>query len=96
MLPVKSSKLTAGLVSDELMLAIVKKELERHRGKSWILDGFPRTLEQGKLLSAELGKAGRPLNMVMHLNVPDSVIMSRIAGEWRAGREERTERALAA
>ncbi|EJT50742.1 adenylate kinase [Trichosporon asahii var. asahii CBS 2479] len=73
---------SGGLVSDELMLEIVKKELERHRGKSWILDGFPRTLEQGKLLSAELGKAGRPLNMVVHLNVPDSVIMSRIAARW--------------
>lgn len=64
------------------MLEIVKKELERHRGKSWILDGFPRTLEQGKLLSETLNKAGRPLNMVVHLNVPDSVIMSRIAGEY--------------
>lgn len=66
------------------MLEIVKTELERHRGKSWILDGFPRTLEQGKLLSAELGRAGKPLNMIVHLNVPDATIMSRIAGEWAA------------
>jgi adenylate kinase len=61
--------------------------------QSWIIDGFPRTLHQGELLDqvleAEVGHSSprstdmqdRPLNMIVHLNVPDSVIMARIAGK---------------
>ncbi|RSH83777.1 hypothetical protein EHS25_005392 [Saitozyma podzolica] len=60
-----------GLVSDELMLEI-----------SWIVDGFPRTLHQGELLDTVLAEEGRPLNMIVHLNVPDSVIMARISARW--------------
>ncbi|WVQ74103.1 hypothetical protein IAR50_003690 [Cryptococcus sp. DSM 104548] len=71
-----------GLVSDELMLEIVKAELDRLKGKSFILDGFPRTLHQGQLLDNVLNQENRPLNMVVHLNVPDSVIMARIAARW--------------
>ncbi|KAI9638692.1 adenylate kinase [Dioszegia hungarica] len=73
---------TGGLVSDELMLEIVKTELDRLRGRSWIIDGFPRTLHQGKLLDDVLNEEGRPLNMIVHLNVPDSVIMARISARW--------------
>ncbi|KAK8846862.1 hypothetical protein IAR55_005952 [Kwoniella newhampshirensis] len=73
---------TGGLVSDELMLEIVKAELDRLRGKSWIVDGFPRTLHQGELLDKVLNEENRPLNMIVHLNVPDSVIMARISARW--------------
>ncbi|ODN80374.1 hypothetical protein, variant 1 [Cryptococcus amylolentus CBS 6039] len=73
---------SGGLVSDELMLEIVKAELDRLKGKSFILDGFPRTLHQGQLLDNVLNQENRPLNMVVHLNVPDSVIMARIAARW--------------
>ncbi|WWD22173.1 hypothetical protein CI109_106664 [Kwoniella shandongensis] len=73
---------TGGLVSDELMLEIVKTELDRLRGKSWIVDGFPRTLHQGELLDRVLNQENRPLNMIVHLNVPDSVIMARISARW--------------
>jgi adenylate kinase family enzyme len=57
------------LVPDELMLDVVKAELDRLKGKvscssskiearadsqSWIIDGFPRTLHQGELLDQVL------------------------------------------
>ncbi|WVF69882.1 hypothetical protein IAT40_004665 [Kwoniella sp. CBS 6097] len=73
---------SGGLVSDELMLEIIKAELDRLHGKSWIIDGFPRTLHQGELLDKVLNEENRPLNMIVHLNVPDSVIMARIAARW--------------
>jgi adenylate kinase family enzyme len=56
----------SGLVPDELMLDVVKAELDRLKGKvsfvcraiadsqSWIIDGFPRTLHQGELLDQVL------------------------------------------
>ncbi|TXT06133.1 hypothetical protein VHUM_03606 [Vanrija humicola] len=73
---------TGGLVSDELMLEMVVAELEHHHGQSWIIDGFPRTLKQGQLLNDVLQKQRRPFNMVVNLNVPDAVIMQRIAARW--------------
>ncbi|OCF38482.1 adenylate kinase [Kwoniella heveanensis CBS 569] len=73
---------SGGLVSDELMLEIIKAELDRLHGKVWIIDGFPRTLHQGELLDKVLNEENRPLNMIVHLNVPDSVIMARIAARW--------------
>ncbi|EIW68778.1 hypothetical protein TREMEDRAFT_16760, partial [Tremella mesenterica DSM 1558] len=73
---------SGGLVPDELMLEIIKAELDRLRGKSWIMDGFPRTLHQGELLDSVLNQEGRPLNMIVHLNVPDQVIMARIEARW--------------
>ncbi|KAL1409783.1 Adenylate kinase 2 [Vanrija albida] len=73
---------TGGLVSDELMLEMVIAELEHHHGQSWIIDGFPRTLKQGQLLNEVLQKQRRPFNMVVNLNVPDAVIMQRIAARW--------------
>ncbi|WWD00424.1 hypothetical protein V866_007337 [Kwoniella sp. B9012] len=73
---------SGGLVSDELMLEIVKTELDRLHGRSWIVDGFPRTLHQGELLDSVLNQENRPLNMIVHLNVPDSVIMARISARW--------------
>ncbi|WVQ97926.1 hypothetical protein IAU59_005045 [Kwoniella sp. CBS 9459] len=73
---------SGGLVSDELMLEIIKSELDRLHGRSWIIDGFPRTLHQGELLDKVLNEENRPLNMIVHLNVPDSVIMARIAARW--------------
>ncbi|BEJ18261.1 hypothetical protein CspHIS471_0705380 [Cutaneotrichosporon sp. HIS471] len=71
-----------GLVPDALMVELVRKELDRHVGESWILDGFPRTLKQGRMLNDVLTSEGRPLNLVVNLNVPDSIILARIQARW--------------
>ncbi|KAI5450550.1 Adenylate kinase 2 [Naganishia albida] len=73
---------SGGLVSDELMLEIIQTELDKLHGESWILDGFPRTLRQAGLLDSALNEQGRPLNMIIHLAVPDAVIMKRISARW--------------
>jgi len=71
-----------GLLPDELMLKIVSSKLDTLRNKHWILDGFPRTVGQGKLLDAHLRKQGTPLNLVINLDVPDEVILARISDRW--------------
>lgn len=38
------------LVSDEIMIDIIKNKLAKIKGESFILDGFPRTLNQAKIL----------------------------------------------
>ncbi|KAH9966781.1 ADK-domain-containing protein [Russula dissimulans] len=71
-----------GLLPDELMLEIVSSKLDALRNKHWVLDGFPRTVGQGKLLDAHLRKQGTPLNLVVNLDVPDEVILARISDRW--------------
>ncbi|KAI6103373.1 ADK-domain-containing protein [Pisolithus sp. B1] len=43
-----------GLVPDEIMLQVAAGRLDALHNRHWILDGFPRTLNQGKLLDAHL------------------------------------------
>ncbi|KAJ7172419.1 ADK-domain-containing protein [Mycena filopes] len=70
------------LLPDDVMLKIVASKLDLLRNKHWILDGFPRTVGQGQLLDAHLKKQGTPLSLVVNLDVPDEVILSRISDRW--------------
>ncbi|KAJ6547623.1 adenylate kinase [Mycena capillaripes] len=70
------------LLPDDVMLKIVASKLDHLRNKHWILDGFPRTVGQGSLLDAHLKKQGTPLSLVVNLDVPDEVILSRISDRW--------------
>jgi len=71
-----------GLVPDAMMLEIVTSKLDGLQNKHWILDGFPRTLLQGEMLDAHLKKRNTPLTLVVNLDVPDEVILSRISDRW--------------
>jgi adenylate kinase len=70
------------LVPDDLMLKVVTSELDALHDKHWILDGFPRTLGQGKLLDTHLEGRNIPLTLVVNLDVPDEVILGRISDRW--------------
>lgn len=71
---------SGGLISDEMMNAIVAERLGQKDVESgFILDGFPRTLEQARELDALFeGNDGPPL-YVFYLSVPDEVIVGRVA-----------------
>jgi nucleoside-triphosphate--adenylate kinase len=71
-----------GLVPDDLMLKVVTSKLDALHNRHWILDGFPRTLGQGKLLDTHLEGHSIPLTLVVNLDVPDEVILSRISDRW--------------
>lgn len=65
------------LVSDEIMIALVKERLKQddcHRG--FLLDGFPRTIPQADALKM----AGIELDHVIEIAVPDEEIVRRISG----------------
>jgi adenylate kinase len=71
---------SGGLVPDETVNRMVAERIEEPDcAKGFILDGFPRTVNQARLLSGLLSAKGlRPA--VVHLNVDYNVIVARIAG----------------
>lgn len=73
---------SGGLLPDDVMLKVVSSKIDLLHNKHWILDGFPRTLGQGKLFDDHLKKQGTPLSLIVNLDVPDDVILSRISDRW--------------
>ena len=75
------------LVPDALVIALIKERLAMSdcRDKGFLLDGFPRTVEQAKALDELLVAIELPLTNVVELVVPDDVLLARIEGRAAAG-----------
>jgi adenylate kinase len=69
------------LVSDEIVLAMIRERLaEADAGRGFILDGFPRNLAQAQALYALLREMGKPLDAVIVMEVDSAELVRRIAG----------------
>jgi len=69
------------LVPDSTIIGIIKDRLAQSDCKSgFILDGFPRTLPQAEALKELMNDMNIALDKVISLNVPDELIVGRIAG----------------
>lgn len=80
-LMVKEYMVKGMLVPDELTVQIVTERLAREDCKNgFILDGFPRTVQQASSLDGLLEKMNAKLDMVINLFLDDSRIISRILG----------------
>ena len=77
------------LVSDQLVLEIVKKNLDKDN-KGWILDGYPRNLSQVDSLNHVLVNINQPLQIVFYLDIPDEVLIKRLLMRGRKDDNEET------
>jgi adenylate kinase len=69
------------LVPDDLIVDLVAERLkEKDCARGFILDGFPRTIPQAQSLDEILKKMGIALNGVLSVQVPQKVIVERLAG----------------
>ena len=67
------------LVSDELMIRLIRSRLSRgDTTPGFVLDGFPRTLAQAEALDAMLREIGKELDAVIVLEVADAVVTERM------------------
>jgi adenylate kinase len=68
-----------GLVGDEIMIGIVDERLSAPDAstRGYILDGFPRTIEQADALDAIADC--KPIDVVLDLNVPREIVLERIS-----------------
>ena len=77
------------LVPDELTINIVKDRLTWEDTKNGvILDGFPRTKAQAEALDKILQEAGKKVDIVPELIVPDQVIIDRILNRATCSNKE--------
>jgi adenylate kinase len=66
-----------GLVSDDLIIALVKDRLTQPDcSNGFLFDGFPRTLPQAEAMKT----AGVKIDVVLEIDVPDSAIIERMSG----------------
>ena len=71
------------LVPDEVTNGIVKERLAQDDTKNgFLLDGFPRTLDQAKALDEMLADLGKKIDAVIDINVPEEVLVERLTGRY--------------
>ncbi|HCO18111.1 MAG TPA: adenylate kinase [Tissierellales bacterium] len=69
------------LVPDELVVSIVKDRLLKDDcAKGFLLDGFPRTVNQAESLDSELSKMGIELDRVININANAEILIERAVG----------------
>ena len=74
---------SGGLVSDEIVIGIIADRIKQPDCVSgFILDGFPRTLEQAKALDSLLAKNGEAVSLIIEFAVDMAILEERICGRW--------------
>ncbi|UTH00361.1 adenylate kinase [Macrococcoides canis] len=69
------------LVPDEVTIGIVRERLlEEDAKRGFLLDGFPRTVEQAVALNDMLAEAGRKIEAVVNIDVQEEELMNRLTG----------------
>lgn len=68
------------LVPDSVVNDMVRSRLQESDCEGFILDGFPRTLEQAQVLEEILKDVSRPIDIAVNLVVADDVIIERATG----------------
>ncbi|KAH8422972.1 adenylate kinase ADK1 [Aspergillus melleus] len=71
-----------GLVSDEIMVNMIKSELDNNTEckNGFILDGFPRTVAQAERLDDMLAIRQQKLQHAVELQIDDALLVARITG----------------
>ena len=68
------------LVPDDIMREVVKQALDSEAAKDGVIfDGFPRTLQQAKMLEELLSEKGAHIDLIIELDVSDDVIIERLS-----------------
>jgi adenylate kinase len=80
-----------GYVPDETMIGIIRNRLgEPDTAEGFVLDGFPRTIEQAEALDALLLKLGKGFDHVLYLRVDTPELVKRLAGRMTCPVDQKT------
>eukprot|EP00754_Rhynchopus_humris_P044575 Rhum_TRINITY_DN4255_c0_g1::Rhum_TRINITY_DN4255_c0_g1_i1::g.13568::m.13568/K00939/adk, AK; adenylate kinase len=79
----KDAMTSGALVTDDIVTQIVADAMDAPECKQgFVLDGFPRTDNQAKILDEMLAKKGQTIDKVVSITVPDEKLVERLSGRW--------------
>lgn len=71
------------LVPDEVIIGMIEERIDAPDAKTgYVLDGYPRTLEQARALETALGKQGQTIDRVLNIQVSNQELVQRLGGRW--------------
>ncbi len=73
------------LVTDEIVIGLIREKLEQGAEGGFIFDGFPRTLAQADALGELLDSTGETLDAVIAMEVNDDALVARITARSTCG-----------
>tara|TARA_R110000787_G_scaffold134206_1_gene246587 strand:- start:381 stop:1034 length:654 start_codon:yes stop_codon:yes gene_type:complete len=73
------------LVTDEIVISLIREKLTGAAGGGFIFDGFPRTLAQADALAGLMSEVGQTLDAVIEMQVDDAELVARITGRYTCG-----------
>lgn len=73
------------LVTDEIVIGLIREKLETVKASGFIFDGFPRTLAQADALGELLEAEGQTLDAVIEMRVDDAALVARIVARSTCG-----------
>lgn len=73
------------LVTDEIVIGLIREKLQGDKKGGFIFDGFPRTLAQADALADLLAETGETLDAVIEMKVDDDALVSRITARSTCG-----------
>ena len=79
------------LVSDDIILSMIKDKLRKSDSDGFIFDGFPRNLEQAKALDKILHELKLSLDLVIEIVVNDEVLINRIENRAKESKNARSD-----
>jgi adenylate kinase len=73
------------LVTDEIVIGLIREKLETVNASGFIFDGFPRTLAQADALGQLLADMDQGLDAVIAMQVDDEALVARITARSTCG-----------
>jgi len=71
---------SGSLVPDELIVEMMAGAIKKTPQEGFVLDGFPRTVNQSVELDKYLEKANKTIDMVINLIIDDQIVLQRLTG----------------
>ena len=80
---------SGNLVSDDILNQIVSSRLSKEASKGFILDGYPRTLNQSEFLNNFLSSTSNSINYIFNIQISFEILKNRIL--FRSSEENRED-----